>query len=275
LSARTWSRRAPRSSPTSRRRAALLSPLPPLTQLPQVRDTIFSENDANLSRRRAPRERSGAPTLDSAVAALQRDPSSYCEAPADAAFPAFLAAFELEANAEAVACVLRGNAFMSELHSRIVPLVVDDTAFWARYFFRLRALQAAFAQPAEAEVPAETDAEAGTEQQPEAVEASADAAGEVAAEEAPEEETEAGGASDSSWSLVTMEAGSAAEAADAQAADEPPASPVSAPLREEADEPRTPGASRLAGENEGTPSPSPLAGGADAGEEVDEDWGLE
>jgi hypothetical protein len=79
--------------------------------------------------------------------------------------------------------VLRKNAFMAELHSRIVPLVrtrssserahgalhaaselpcadallarwapqvVDNEAFWCRYFFRLHALRLAHAPPPDA-----------------------------------------------------------------------------------------------------------------------------
>lgn len=29
-----------------------------------------------------------------------------------------------------------GNAFMAELQSRLVPLLVEQEEFWARYFFR-------------------------------------------------------------------------------------------------------------------------------------------
>jgi hypothetical protein len=29
-----------------------------------------------------------------------------------------------------------GNAFMAELQSRIVPLLVEKEDFWARYFYR-------------------------------------------------------------------------------------------------------------------------------------------
>ena len=36
--------------------------------------------------------------------------------------------------------ILGGNAFMAELHSRIVPVVVDEPTFWARYFFHLHQL---------------------------------------------------------------------------------------------------------------------------------------
>ena len=32
--------------------------------------------------------------------------------------------------------VLKDNAFMQELQSRIVPLIVDQDTFWTRYFYR-------------------------------------------------------------------------------------------------------------------------------------------
>lgn len=46
----------------------------------------------------------------------------------------------MQGRAADVAAILGGNAFMSELHSRIVPVVVDDRTFWARYFFHLQQL---------------------------------------------------------------------------------------------------------------------------------------
>jgi hypothetical protein len=33
-------------------------------------------------------------------------------------------------------CHAAGNAFMAELQSRIVPLLVEQEDFWARYFYR-------------------------------------------------------------------------------------------------------------------------------------------
>jgi hypothetical protein len=38
--------------------------------------------------------------------------------------------------AAAAAAAAAGNAFMAELQSRIVPLLVEKEDFWARYFYR-------------------------------------------------------------------------------------------------------------------------------------------
>jgi hypothetical protein len=40
------------------------------------------------------------------------------------------------AGAAAAAGGAAGNAFMAELQSRIVPLLVEKEDFWARYFYR-------------------------------------------------------------------------------------------------------------------------------------------
>jgi hypothetical protein len=32
--------------------------------------------------------------------------------------------------------ILNENAFMAELHARIVPIIVENEDFWARYFYR-------------------------------------------------------------------------------------------------------------------------------------------
>jgi len=139
-----------------------------------VRDAIIAENDANVRGRRARGAREGGggasarpaapPTLDKLVAAMQRDSATYCDEPADgAAFAAFAAAFSLEArpsralvaknqdegadeapcramgaqgHAPEVADVLRKNAFMAELHSRIVPLARPPPSFALLVFAR-------------------------------------------------------------------------------------------------------------------------------------------
>lgn len=54
---------------------------------------------------------------------MQRDSCTYCDEPEDVEdFDAWSRSFSLEARAEDIAEILRVNAFMSELHSRIVPL---------------------------------------------------------------------------------------------------------------------------------------------------------
>ena len=126
---------------------------------PQIKDTILAENDAAVGRGGGARRPAHPPTLESATAALQRDSSTYCEAPGgadEASFASFLDSFDPSAppTAARIAALLGRNAFMAELRSRIVPLVVSETDFWARYFFRLAALRAAHGKgPVEEEPP--------------------------------------------------------------------------------------------------------------------------
>ena len=44
--------------------------------------------------------------------------------------------FDLDARKGEVESVVGGNAFMAELQSRIVPLIVQHDAFWTRYFYQ-------------------------------------------------------------------------------------------------------------------------------------------
>lgn len=68
---------------------------------------------------------------------MQRNSATYCDEPDDAAaFSAFLEGYDQEARTTQAAEVLSSNPFMSELHSRLVPLVITDDTFWQRYFFR-------------------------------------------------------------------------------------------------------------------------------------------
>ena len=68
---------------------------------------------------------------------MQRNSATYCDEPADTeALAAFLAEYDEEARAAQAAEILASNPFMSELHSRLVPLVITEDTFWQRYFFR-------------------------------------------------------------------------------------------------------------------------------------------
>jgi hypothetical protein len=68
---------------------------------------------------------------------MQRNSATYCDEPADIeAFDAFLEEYDVEARSTQAQDVLSRNPFMSELHSRLVPLVITDETFWQRYFFR-------------------------------------------------------------------------------------------------------------------------------------------
>ena len=76
------------------------------------------------------------------VSAMQRDSSTYCDEPEDLDYyDTWLSHFALEAHEAQIQETLKGNAFMSELQSRIVPLIVDRETFWTQYFFRLHVIQ--------------------------------------------------------------------------------------------------------------------------------------
>ena len=72
---------------------------------------------------------------------MQRDSSTYCDEPEDRAdFDAWLQSFDLQANRPDIDAIIASNAFMAELQSRIVPLIVEYETFWTRYFYRYHCL---------------------------------------------------------------------------------------------------------------------------------------
>ncbi|CAL8468843.1 g8384 [Coccomyxa elongata] len=80
--------------------------------------------------------------LDAEVSAMQRNSSTYCDEPADAAdYAAWLAGFDLAARKPDIDAIVADNAFMAELQARIVPLIVQYEEFWTRYFYQLHKLQ--------------------------------------------------------------------------------------------------------------------------------------
>ena len=82
--------------------------------------------------------------FDKKVAAMQRDSSTYCDEPADAAaYAAFAATFDAASDETkiAVEALLAANSFMKVMSGRIVPAVVAYDVFWSRYFFNLRLLE--------------------------------------------------------------------------------------------------------------------------------------
>ena len=75
---------------------------------------------------------------------MQRDSSTYCDEPEDEDdFASWQEGFSLEKRKGDIEDLLSGNAFMQELQSRIVPLIVEQEVFWSRYFYRLHKLQQA------------------------------------------------------------------------------------------------------------------------------------
>eukprot|EP00854_Cymbomonas_tetramitiformis_P018663 gene18663-22283_t len=79
---------------------------------------------------------------ESQVYALQRDSSTYCDEPEDKSdYDTWCSTFQVSEQKVAIEEILRDNSFMRELHSRIVPLIVEHEVFWMRYFYRLSKLQ--------------------------------------------------------------------------------------------------------------------------------------
>eukprot|EP00897_Mesotaenium_endlicherianum_P010019 jgi/Mesen1/9045/ME000057S08467 len=78
------------------------------------------------------------------VSAMQRDSSTYCDEPEDEdEYAKWGADFKLDEKKADIDNILKDNAFMQELQSRIVPLIVEYDIFWTRYFYRLHKLQQA------------------------------------------------------------------------------------------------------------------------------------
>jgi len=73
---------------------------------------------------------------------MQRDSGTYCDEPEDLEdFAKFKEDFNVADRTSDIDVLIKGNAFMGELQSRIVPLIVDHEVFWSRYFYRLSKLQ--------------------------------------------------------------------------------------------------------------------------------------
>ncbi|GBG74532.1 hypothetical protein CBR_g18942 [Chara braunii] len=78
------------------------------------------------------------------VSGMQRDSGTYCDEPDDAEdYSAWKSTFRLVDKKGDIDALLKENAFMQELQSRIVPLIVEYDTFWTRYFYRLHKLQQA------------------------------------------------------------------------------------------------------------------------------------
>ncbi|GIM10333.1 hypothetical protein Vretimale_14099 [Volvox reticuliferus] len=80
--------------------------------------------------------------FDAEVAAMQRDSSTYCDEPEDGDdYARWRAGFSIEGVKTDITRILSDNAFMTELQSRLVPIIVEYDDFWHRYFYRLHKLQ--------------------------------------------------------------------------------------------------------------------------------------
>lgn len=75
--------------------------------------------------------------LDADISAMQRNSSTYCDEPEDAVdYNSWLSTFDLSSKKHDIQQLTSSNAFMSELQSRIVPLIVQYEVFWTRYFYQ-------------------------------------------------------------------------------------------------------------------------------------------
>eukprot|EP01023_Acetabularia_acetabulum_P066748 TRINITY_DN9052_c1_g1_i3.p1 TRINITY_DN9052_c1_g1~~TRINITY_DN9052_c1_g1_i3.p1 ORF type:complete len:311 (-),score=58.37 TRINITY_DN9052_c1_g1_i3:1165-2097(-) len=80
--------------------------------------------------------------LDSSVSTMQRQSSTYIEELPDVeAFAKFKSGFQLDEKKQEIDGLLAINSFMSTLHQRLVPQIVDDYTFWSRYFYQLHLLE--------------------------------------------------------------------------------------------------------------------------------------
>eukprot|EP00271_Cylindrocystis_brebissonii_P015773 TRINITY_DN38786_c0_g1_i1.p1 TRINITY_DN38786_c0_g1~~TRINITY_DN38786_c0_g1_i1.p1 ORF type:complete len:695 (-),score=202.35 TRINITY_DN38786_c0_g1_i1:743-2827(-) len=120
----------------------------------QVREAVaLVEEEAALSANKAKRQDSAYSAsmqrgkysrYEALVSAMQRDSGTYCDEPEEGEdYAAWKAQFNLEEKKPDIDAILKNNAFMQELQSRIVPLIVEHDTFWMRYFYRLHRLQQA------------------------------------------------------------------------------------------------------------------------------------
>lgn len=120
----------------------------------QVKDAMETEISAVArEQRRAGRSsKAGAAKLtavsgrysrfEAEVSAMQRDSSTYCDVPEDKEdYEKWRSTFQLKDVQSDIDKIIRDNAFMAELQSRIVPVIVEREDFWTRYFYRFHKLQ--------------------------------------------------------------------------------------------------------------------------------------
>eukprot|EP00884_Botryococcus_braunii_P018124 jgi/Botrbrau1/4996/Bobra.0396s0022.1 len=101
-----------------------------------------SSRPANRSANRQSASTAKYSRLDADISAMQRNSSTYCDEPEDTTdYTAWLVTFDLSSKRNDIEQLTASNAFMSELQSRIVPLIVQYDVFWTRYFYQLHKLQ--------------------------------------------------------------------------------------------------------------------------------------
>jgi len=83
--------------------------------------------------------------FETRLQAIQRDSGTYTDEPEKSKlFDYFTKNFSRDLREKDITDVLSSNNFMKELFARIVPGIVDEDAFWCRYFFKVYALEIEF-----------------------------------------------------------------------------------------------------------------------------------
>eukprot|EP00198_Chlamydomonas_reinhardtii_P006127 XP_001695463.1 predicted protein [Chlamydomonas reinhardtii] len=199
--------------------------------------------------------------FDAEVAAMQRDSSTYCDEPEDGEdYGRWRAGWRLEAVAADIARITGENAFMAELQSRLVPIIVEHEDFWSRYFYRLHKLQQKEEQrqqlAARAKTLQEDDVPLGWGDEDEAPAAPAPAAADAAAEQ--------GGAAAAAAPAAVAASAKEANPASSSRAKKAASSEVPVPLPPSESKPAAAGPSSTGGA--GTPpasgTPAKSVGGA-------------
>jgi hypothetical protein len=110
----------------------------------ETRDVIKETRDAFGTKDiKAPRREKDE--FETRLQAIQRDSGTYTDEPESSKlFIYFTKNFSRDVREKDIADVLSSNNFMKELFARIVPGIVDEDAFWCRYFFNVYMLEIEF-----------------------------------------------------------------------------------------------------------------------------------
>jgi hypothetical protein len=110
----------------------------------ETRDVLKETRDAFAAKEiKTPRREKDE--FETRLQAIQRDSGTYTDEPENSKlFDYFTENFSRDLREKDITDVLSSNNFMKELFARIVPGIVDEDAFWCRYFFNVYALEIEF-----------------------------------------------------------------------------------------------------------------------------------
>ena len=110
----------------------------------ETRDVLKETRDAFAAKEiKTPRREKDE--FETRLQAIQRDSGTYTDEPENSKlFDYFTENFSRDLREKDITDVLSSNNFMKELFARIVPGIVDEDAFWCRYFFKVYALEIEF-----------------------------------------------------------------------------------------------------------------------------------